>query len=439
MDHPTDRLDGWKEISGYLRCDIRTCLRWEKDAGLPIHRINTGATRSRVFAYRAELDRWLAGDHEAQKRIARPGRTGRWGIVAAGAGLLAVALMAWMLWPSSPAPVDCRAKGQTLVCFDAKDRELWHLAIDSPVDLAGFLADGDLPLGRPVRHRVVLKDIDGDGRNEVAVFDYDRNPSARAVLLLDHDGEELWAGHPAFDVRYREQSPGSSFRPFQLGVEDIDGDGAREVLALWAHDRFHPGLFEVYAGSGNRVFQYHHTGLLQSFTVVERADRRQILIGGTNNLLGGDAVLVILDARDLQSGLGPPYDVPDDLRSRATELARYVPVNPQRARQLRYLRFPHNDLSRATGTTWMNVYEILADEDGYSVQVDCGSRTPAYFTFDASFNLIGVQAGPDLRKIYEAHLSSGNVNRPLDEFLNAWLRRVQQWDGAGWVPVPIRP
>lgn len=438
MDNGTDRLDGWKEISGYLRCDIRTCLRWEKHSGLPIHRLNTGPKRSRVFVYTAELDRWMAGEHGPETPQVQSRRARRWVAPTAGAGLLAATVIVWMVWPSSPAPVECRAKGQILVCSDTQDRELWNRSIDSPVDLASFLADGDLPYGRP-RPRVVLEDVDGDRRNEVALFEYDENPAERAVLLLDHDGDELWSRPLAFDVRYREQSPGSSFRPFQLAVEDLDGDGAPEVLALWAHDRFHPGVFEVLSTTGERLFQYSHTGLLQSFTVIERAERRQILLGGTNNLLGGDAVLVVIDARDLRTGLGPPYDMPDDLRSHATDLARYVPVNPRRAGQLRYLRFPHNDLSRANGTTWMNVFEMLADGDGYSIQVDCGSRTPAYFTFDASFTLIGVQAGPDLRKTYAAFLASGKIGQPLEEFLNAWIRRVQQWDGAGWVPVPIRP
>jgi tetratricopeptide (TPR) repeat protein len=53
-------LSSWKEIADYLGCDVKTCARWEKESGLPIRRINPGSKRSRVFAYKAELDRWLA-------------------------------------------------------------------------------------------------------------------------------------------------------------------------------------------------------------------------------------------------------------------------------------------------------------------------------------------------------------------------------------------
>jgi hypothetical protein len=48
-------LGSWKEIAAYLRHDLRTVQRWERERGLPIHRI-PGAKRSGVFAYTEELD-----------------------------------------------------------------------------------------------------------------------------------------------------------------------------------------------------------------------------------------------------------------------------------------------------------------------------------------------------------------------------------------------
>ena len=51
-------LESWKEISAFLNRDIRTCQRWERELGLPIHRLD-GSPRARVLAYRNELDAWL--------------------------------------------------------------------------------------------------------------------------------------------------------------------------------------------------------------------------------------------------------------------------------------------------------------------------------------------------------------------------------------------
>src|SRR6266404_6111657 len=55
-----DRLDSWKEIAVYLGREERTVQRWEAERRLPVHR-PPGEKRGAVFAYREELDVWLAG------------------------------------------------------------------------------------------------------------------------------------------------------------------------------------------------------------------------------------------------------------------------------------------------------------------------------------------------------------------------------------------
>ncbi len=54
-----ERLDSWKEIAAYLERGARTVQRWEREEGLPVHRLQHGTLGS-VYAYREELDRWWA-------------------------------------------------------------------------------------------------------------------------------------------------------------------------------------------------------------------------------------------------------------------------------------------------------------------------------------------------------------------------------------------
>src|SRR5436190_17882923 len=51
------RLESWKEIARHLNRTVRTVQRWEREQGLPVHRIqhNKQAT---IFAYDHELDEW---------------------------------------------------------------------------------------------------------------------------------------------------------------------------------------------------------------------------------------------------------------------------------------------------------------------------------------------------------------------------------------------
>ena len=54
---PEDRLESWKEIASYLKRDVRTVQRWEKQSGLPIHRLRLDKSGT-VYAYKSELDVW---------------------------------------------------------------------------------------------------------------------------------------------------------------------------------------------------------------------------------------------------------------------------------------------------------------------------------------------------------------------------------------------
>jgi TolB-like protein len=55
----TGRLDSWKEIAAYLRRGARTVQRWEREEGLPVHRLHHDKLSS-VYAYAHELDSWFA-------------------------------------------------------------------------------------------------------------------------------------------------------------------------------------------------------------------------------------------------------------------------------------------------------------------------------------------------------------------------------------------
>jgi tetratricopeptide (TPR) repeat protein/TolB-like protein len=89
-------LDSWKEISDYLKRDTRTCQRYERKYGLPVHRLD-GSPKARVFAYRTELDAWrtkgLADRHGIIGRLfdsvrSKPAAVAGTLVVMAGAAFL---------------------------------------------------------------------------------------------------------------------------------------------------------------------------------------------------------------------------------------------------------------------------------------------------------------------------------------------------------------
>jgi TolB-like protein/Tfp pilus assembly protein PilF len=51
------RLESWKEIAAYLRRDVTTARRWEKQERLPVYRLQHSKIGS-IYAYTSELDSW---------------------------------------------------------------------------------------------------------------------------------------------------------------------------------------------------------------------------------------------------------------------------------------------------------------------------------------------------------------------------------------------
>ena len=65
VENGNKRLDSWKEIAEYLGRDIRTAIRWEREKGLPVHRV-PGGKRQVVFGLSEEIDSWLRNGAVAQ-------------------------------------------------------------------------------------------------------------------------------------------------------------------------------------------------------------------------------------------------------------------------------------------------------------------------------------------------------------------------------------
>ncbi len=82
----TSTLNSWKEIATFLNRGVRTVQRWERELGLPVHRVRK-SEHSPVFAYARELKLWMQStpvfvDQPAPERrqaLRMEGRTRRGG------------------------------------------------------------------------------------------------------------------------------------------------------------------------------------------------------------------------------------------------------------------------------------------------------------------------------------------------------------------------
>ncbi|MEN6534432.1 MAG: hypothetical protein ABFD60_10675 [Bryobacteraceae bacterium] len=91
-----DRLDSWKEIASYLNRGTRTVQRWEREEGLPVHRLQHQKQGS-VYALKSELDAWwesrkatLEEAPTAEVSVSRNGRSARKVLWGAGIALITI-------------------------------------------------------------------------------------------------------------------------------------------------------------------------------------------------------------------------------------------------------------------------------------------------------------------------------------------------------------
>lgn len=132
-DSDGKRLDTWKEIGAFLGRDERTAKRWEKERGLPVHRV-PGTGRATVFAYTGELTRWLHRDEgpaattPALPNEPEPARHRRVGLITAVAiAVVGIAVVLLLVRPfSSRAAAKAHVPNPEAQDLYLKGSYFWH-------------------------------------------------------------------------------------------------------------------------------------------------------------------------------------------------------------------------------------------------------------------------------------------------------------------------
>ena len=447
------RLDGWKEISGYLGRDVRTCQRWEIELELPVYRVKQDSIRSKVFSYTTEIDEWFSLTLKNHNDERKRNGTKKWLVpvllilivVFVFFGLFSFVFnnsdrsMFFSNKGSNPARWDI--KGSQIVIYDVQDHFLWTKIINNSTPQESYYIIEHSPSKIKLwidkqnnRNKIILTDIDNDNKNEVLCYFNHEDPKERCITLFDNNGQEIWEKRLEFSQEYREGRINNDFQIVMLAFEDVVNDDRKEILVLWNHRRQFPSIFLIYDLNGRELFKYIHTGHLQFFVLNSiQEEKRFIYLGGTNNLLNDDAVLSVLDCKDLRNGLGPPYNAPIDLREQES-VRKYIPVEPEKASQRAYIRFKHNEISRMNEVEWLNVLEVRAGENEVFVHVGCGKGfiCPLYFYFDSNFKLKYVKGGSDFKRHYKSLYEEGKVELELEDFFKKCEEDVLFWDGTDW-------
>ncbi len=285
MDKPNGRLDSWKAIADYLDRDRTTVMRWERTGGLPVRRVQGGAGRS-VFAFKDELDRWLAGGGVASADrtppVAGAPRPRLWRWAAAGVVALGVAMGGALWWWRDVSPVAAATLiGEEIVATDAAGRQLWRYRLAH--------VDGNI-----VPARWLIADIDGDDRPELlAAVHFMRHSGGGygTVMVFEGNGQLRW--QRSLDDRYTFS--GEEYAPawFPEDILVYRTAGVTRIAVAQHHHTWWPGVVVTYDTDGQAIDRFVNTGWIRRLNIT--ADGRYLLAGGISNSYDG-AALAVLDA-----------------------------------------------------------------------------------------------------------------------------------------------
>jgi hypothetical protein len=290
------RLDSWKEIADYLGHDISTAMRWEKEGGLPVHRVPGGRGRS-VFAYAADIDQWLAGQEVSPAKTPAmgagsptQGATGHrrfWLPLGLGALLLLVVAIGFATWtiPDASAEVaSARLVGAAIVGFDRNGGELWRFA---PPEFRDANVKGVVRVAeaQPGERPAVL----------VAAAVWQRDWAARGlIMLVDGGGRLRWQQSLPDHFVFGAVDYGPEWLPDDLLVYRTAA-GPRVAVALH-HHTWWPAVVAVFDADGRLVGRFVNAGWI--YRLATSRDGRYLLAAGVSNGHGG-AALAVLDAANV--------------------------------------------------------------------------------------------------------------------------------------------
>ena len=440
-DNGRRRLTSWKEIAAHLGRDVRTVLRWEKDRGLPVHRV-PGATGRVVFAYTDELDAWSRGlltkpadpalpdapeptpspspspSLEAVITPAAPART-RAGFVVTAA-IVGVAAAGFALWRvaaarDTGAPLTLSLTDTAIVATAENGAERWRHAF----------APGEKVVPIPGRHGDILDD--GDMLMATAYTDGPVGMTLRGGELFRFSAQGRMRSRFAFDDRL--QFGEAPYGP-PWGMADYRAHGAgtaRQIAVVAHHHEWWPSVVTILDHEWKRRGTFVNAGWVERLHWVS-ADR--LMVAGFSNAFDG-GMIGILDpaALDGQS----PSDNPT-----------YTCMSCGPGGPLRYIILPRSEVNIVTASPFNRVILVVKPDTvvARTIEVPANAQAAdALYEFTPSLDLLRASYSDRYWEMHRELESQGKISHSRQQCPERnGPREIRVWEPeSGWSTVPTAP
>jgi hypothetical protein len=431
------RLASWKEISQYLGRDVRTCRRWEKKLGLPVHRVDPRSSKSRVYAFRDELDKWLKqseGDRYNSEKAFSRGSFRRKIFYILIPALGAIALIIFFAIKrslGSAIPADFQIKGSVFIVLNDIGRELWRydtrienlcddkmyhdrFQIKKAVENGGGI---NLPW-------IIIKDINDDREPEVLFCTWSTDEQRGGDLVcFSYMGKELWHFRAGREMWCGRRPYGSHFNIRGFKTVDIDNDNNLETVVISQQPPNWLTQLALLDSQGQMRGEFWNAGHLCDFILADlRGDGlKELLAVGLNNEYGKGCLIVF----DPQSIAGGSPQTSPEFRCR----------DIMRGTEEYYLLFPRSDVDLELNPVEA-ISEIYAEKPNIlSLQT---LVTGIYFILGFDLTVKDVTLSHGFMQMHHEALVSGKVNSDINDpsYKEALMNGILYYDGRGWTATP---
>jgi len=421
-------LTCWKEIADYLDCGIRTCQRWEKEFKLPIHRF-IDSSKSRVFAYKHEIDEWMSRENLSEKKSRRKYLYFLVPLVT----LIFIYIVSLSLSPPSE-PHDFRMDGSDLVILNKKGQEIWRYETGMrDIESEEFYRShfqvrrcSEIPL-RTNLPLIMIRDINSDKKKEVLFAPISVGFDFRDYKLLcfSSRGKERWSFDPGREMVFGEKTYSSEYRIDGFTVSDLFNDGLPEVIVVSFNIPFFPTQVAVLDHRGQLIRDYWNSGRIQDFYFYDlnKDGDKEIFLAGYNNEYDRGCLAVLK---------------PDFISGSAPQTGYYRSPDLEQGVEEHYILLP---LTSVDGKIYergiMDQIKVIDDQI-----VSISSRTGIFYEFDFSFELREIRFADLFKDLYnEIHRKNGDQDKfspkVMADCKSRLLPEVLYYTGKDWVPSPL--
>ncbi len=483
-----ERLNSWKEIANYLGKGVRTVQRWESQMGLPVRRLGREGGEI-VYALRSEIDAWLLSggrkpEGESPAESTRPAAETsppaagpsslvtpthpipsvdpptsapasalprvvevppptrlrdsrphwRWALPAAivlcGMAMTEAQRMLPGAAASARGPVGAVCSVGALRAWDTDGKTLWSTPL-------GTLCDPRLDTRiavDPVRAqtRIAVQDLDGDGSAEVLAVVPSPSGSGDSLRVFNADGSPRFSHVPGRAVTYGHEA----FRGFNAYSITLIHESDRVSLWLTASNApWFPTVLQQISPSGEVLSEYWHNGHIMLVRPVTLRGRPFLLVGGYNNERRGGS-LALID-RSQANGTAP------------AENTEFFCLDCAIGTPEEFIVFPNADITHEAtsgegsasvvdailtgkGDLVVSVHQLWATVPGEAQALDA---TINYTLSVDDLALRHVEISGSYRSIHKSFERVGRLDHPIGRAEAEELSSVVRWDGARFVPL----